>query len=91
MAWICRRSNKMLLSLCSCYRVCCWRRVPLSEVRQLLGPSCFLASQLEPRFEQYRNTVKITAWLLHLPCHPAFPDLLGKRFIPSAFPWYQQL
>lgn len=75
----------MLLSLCLCYRVRCWRCAPLSEVRQLLGLFCILASQLEPRFEQRRNTVKITAWFLHLPCHPAFPDLLGRRFTPSAF------
>lgn len=95
MVWIYRSSHKMLLiSHHSCYTACFGSHkgsVPLSEVRQKLSPSCFLASQLEHRFEECRNAVKIKAWFLHLGCHSELLTLAGRGFIPSAFPWYQHL
>lgn len=82
------------ISHCSCYSACFRRHrgsAPLSEVRQKLSPSCLLASWLELSFEQCRNAVKMTAWFLHLACHSELPRLVRRRFIPSAFPWYQHL
>lgn len=95
MFWVYRRSNKMLfITHHSCYSACFRRHrgsAPLSEVGQKLSPPCILASWLEPRFEQCRNTVKMKAWFLHPACHSELPTLAGRGFIPSAFPWYQHL
>lgn len=80
--------------ICSRYHACFRRRrgsAPLSEVMQKLSPSCILAWWLEHIFEQCRNTVKMKAWFLHLACHSELPMLVGRGFIPSAFPWYQHL